>query len=80
MKRLDQGHLHPLPEHHDTNMSRPEIKTGVARRLLRRRALCQRTSRTAYTIAIRNFYLSRPEPLLNQKNNMKNALLENSCI
>ncbi len=26
MKRLDQGHLHPLLEHHETNMSRPGIE------------------------------------------------------
>jgi hypothetical protein len=28
MKRLDQGHLHPLLEHPETNMSRPGIKPG----------------------------------------------------
>jgi hypothetical protein len=26
MKRLDQGHLHPLLEHPETNMSRPGIE------------------------------------------------------
>jgi hypothetical protein len=30
MKRLDQGHLHPLLEHSETNKSRPEIEPGVA--------------------------------------------------
>jgi hypothetical protein len=30
MERLDQGHLHPLQEDPETNMSRPGIKPGVA--------------------------------------------------
>jgi hypothetical protein len=28
MERLDQGHLHPLLEHPETNMSRPDIEPG----------------------------------------------------
>ncbi len=28
MERLDHGHLHPLLEHRETNMSRPGIEPG----------------------------------------------------
>jgi hypothetical protein len=37
MKRLDQGHLHPLQEHPETNKSRPGIEPGPP--APRRRAL-----------------------------------------
>ncbi len=49
MKRLDQGHLHPVVLE-QTCLGR-ESNPG----LLRRRALSQRAIRTAYIIDIRNF-------------------------
>ncbi len=59
MKRHDQGHLYPLLEQPETNLSRPEWNPG---RLRHRRALWQRAIRTASTNAIRNLYMCTPEP------------------
>jgi hypothetical protein len=52
MKRLDQGHLYPLLEHPETNMSRPGIEPW--------RALKQRAIRTAYAVAIWHLYTLSP--------------------
>ncbi len=43
IKRLDQGHLHPLLEHPETNKSRPEIEP-------------QRVIQTAFAVAISLHY------------------------
>jgi hypothetical protein len=45
MERLDQGHLHPLLGHHETNMSWQGIEP-----------VAKSYSKTAYAIDIRNFY------------------------
>ncbi len=45
MERLDLGHLHPLQEHPETNMSRPGIEPGPP---------ASQAFRTAYLTAIRN--------------------------
>jgi hypothetical protein len=58
MKRIDQGHLHPLLEHHESNESRPGIEPrspASPARTLQARAL-----RAAYADAIRNLYMAAP--------------------
>jgi hypothetical protein len=52
MEGLDQGHLHPLLEHPETNISWPEIESGSP--------ASQIAIRTAYAVAIRNQYMAAP--------------------
>jgi hypothetical protein len=51
MKRLDQGHLHPLIKHPEATISRAGLEPG---RLRHRQTLQQRATgiRTAYAVAL----------------------------
>ncbi len=55
MERLDQGHLHPLLGHPETNMTKPGIEpeppTSQASTPAKKRDI-----RIAYVVAIRNLY------------------------
>jgi hypothetical protein len=53
MKRFDEGHLHPLPKHHETNMSHPGIEPGPP---ASQASTPQNAIRTVYAVAIRNLY------------------------
>jgi hypothetical protein len=53
MKRFDQGHLNPLLEHPETNMSRQGIEPGPP---ASQASTLANSIRTAYAVAIRNLY------------------------
>ncbi len=55
MKRLDQDHIHPLLEHHETNMSRPGIGPRAAC-FTGEQSSKELSIRRAYAVAIRNLY------------------------